>query len=334
MSLGRNKSSAYLLCATFLWLISSALFSASWAEEITPKVDASNDFVSTEIVPEEISHVEVAWELDAYYTDVGLNIPLTDKPIPTIRSNKESVILEQLIEGSFTPRFMLIEASIYPMPILGTYLKSNQPQLYQNGQVANTNLNIIESATAGFQEPWAVSLFLGNIAKLVRPGDPRIGSNIGYTGYLFSGGQQHIKNNVLIDDSWFELEWKIKGKLDYANEKLGWSFRAGAKYHQNPGISDVVYVSLFRSSLNAQWPILAWLNNSSFNIKTHFTQDTLKFVRQEIIIGKKVPIWSWNRFTPTVETGLIWSSPDEYRDLLRDSPNAMLTFIFRPSIEF
>lgn len=300
--------------------MTTTFFSTGWAEE--------------NAVALENSHSEVSWEFDAYYTDVGVNVPLTEKPIPTIRSNKELEILEQLIEDSLMPRFMLLEASIYPMPILGTYLKSNQPNLYQSGQIAQSNLNIIESATAGFQEPWAVSVFFGNIAKLVRPGDARTGSNVGYTGYLFSGGKQHIKNNVLIEDNWFELEWKIKGKLDYADEKLGWSFRAGAKYHENPGISDVIYLSLFRSSLNAQWPILYWLNNSSFNLKTHFTQDTFQVVRQELIIGKKLPHWSWNRFTPSVETGLIWTSPDEYRGILRDTDRPTITFVLRPSLEF
>ena len=133
----RIKSSAVILCATFFCLATTT----SSAEE--------NNIA----LAEENSHSEISWEFDAYYSDVGVNIPLTEKPIPTIRSNKELVILERLIEDSFMPRFMLLEASIYPMPILGTYLKSNQPHLYQTGQIGQSNLNIIESATAGFQEP-------------------------------------------------------------------------------------------------------------------------------------------------------------------------------------
>jgi hypothetical protein len=75
----------------------------------------------------------------------------------------------------------------------------------------------------------------------------------------------------LVDDNWYELEWKIKGKLDYADEKLSWSFRAGGKFHSNPNITDIVYISLFRSNLNMRLPLLEWMNNTNFNLKLHFT---------------------------------------------------------------
>lgn len=318
-------------CSKFIW---HAALILSLASQVS-LADAAEqtDQISSNLEPS--NHPELAWELDAYYTDIGLNIPLTEKPIPTIRSNKELVILEQLIKDSFMPRFMLLEASVYPMPVLGTFLKEKQSDFYQKGQLANSNLNVIESVTAGFQEPWAVSVFFGNIAKLVRPGEARNGSNVGYTGYLISGGKQHIKHNVLIADNWLEFEWKIKGKLDYPDEKLGWSFRVGSKFHDNPGITDVYYVSLARSTLNAQWPILAWLNNNSFNLKTHFSQNDFQIVRQEFIVGEKMPSWTWQHFVPNMEIGLIWTSPNEYRDTLRDATtNNTLTFVLRPSIEF
>src|ERR1035438_7993265 len=70
---------------------------------------------------EENKTSEVLWEWDPYYTDVDLNISLTSKPIPTIISNSEAVIYGKLIEGSAIPRYMVLEASVYPMPMLGTY---------------------------------------------------------------------------------------------------------------------------------------------------------------------------------------------------------------------
>lgn len=149
---------------------------------------------------EEGSQTEVIWEFDPYYTDVALNMPLTSKPIPTITSDSETEIYSQLIQGSAIPRYMLLEASVYPMPVLGTYLKSHMPGFYNQWEIGNSGINPLESVTAGFQEPWAVSAFFGNIAKLVRPGETRAGSNMGYTGYLVSAGTKHIKDNVLISD--------------------------------------------------------------------------------------------------------------------------------------
>jgi hypothetical protein len=150
----------------------------------------------------ENNNAEVIWEWDPYYTNVDLDIPLTSKPIPTITSDSEGVIYRNLIEGSTIPRYMLLEASVYPMPLLGTYLKTHTPGLYNQGQIGHSGINIFESATAGFQEPWAISAFFGNIARLVRPGETRTGSNLGYTGYLISAGSKHIKNNVLVADNW------------------------------------------------------------------------------------------------------------------------------------
>ena len=69
---------------------------------------------------EEAAHAEFVYEIDPYYTDVGYNIPLTDKPIPTIESGSEAVIYRELIKDSVIPRYMTLEASMYPMPILGT----------------------------------------------------------------------------------------------------------------------------------------------------------------------------------------------------------------------
>jgi len=279
------------------------------------------------------SKVEVMWEFDPYYTDFGINIPLTDKPIPAIQSTSESVIYRELIKGSLIPQYMVLEASVYPMPLLGTYLNKNQNSFYKKGRIAQTGVNVIESATEGFQEPWAVSAFFGNIAKIVRPGDRRIGSNVGYTGYLISAGSKHIKSNVLIADHWLELEWKIKGNIDYPDEKLGWSFRVGGKLHDNPNIADVLYVSLFRSNLNMHLPFLSWINNSTVEAKLHFSEVGGHLIRQEYVFGKKYPKLG-RTYTPTLDIGVVWSSPEEYSGILRNSDLNALTLVFRPSVEF
>lgn len=282
---------------------------------------------------DENSQAEVMWEWDPYYTSVGVNIPLTSKPIPIITSDSETEIYSELIEGSAIPRFMTLEASIYPMPMLGTYLKKHTPGFYSQGQIGSGGINIIDSVTAGFQEPWAISLFLGNLAKLERPGETRIGTNMGYTGYLLSGGLKHIKNNVLIDDNWFELEWKIKGKRDYPNEKMSWSFRFGGKFNSNPDITDVFYFSIHRSNLDHRAPFLHWLKNISLDAKVQFSQHGGQVVREEFIIGKKYPI-EGKSYSATLNAGFVWESPAEYIGALRDRDKSTLTLLIRPSIEF
>ncbi len=321
-----HASSVRIAVVIITWVLVALLHAApARAADVSPQ--------SATGAAEENSEAAVVWEWDPYYTNVSANIPLTSKPIPTITSDNELAIYRDLIEGSFIPRYMLLEASVYPMPILGTYLKKNSPGFYNSGEIDNSDINIFESLTAGFQEPWAVSAFFGNIAKLVRPGETRTGRNMGYTGYLFSVGRKHIKNNVLIDDIWHELEWKIKGKRDYLGEKNSWSFRVGGKYHSNPEVTDVFYLGLYRSNLDHRAPLLSWLKNSTFDLKVQFSQDSGKIVREEFMAGKKFPMKNQS-YTPTLEVGLVWESPDVYSGALRDRTDSTLTLLFRPSIEF
>ncbi|HEB02752.1 MAG TPA: hypothetical protein ENI12_05910, partial [Nitrospirae bacterium] len=91
-------------------------------------------------------------------------------------------------QGSYIPRFMVLEASVYPMPIAGVLVKSNADQQYKNGGAIN-HFNVIQAITEGFEEPWAVSLFLGNVMNFKRAGSPEMeGGNKGFMGYLLSAG--------------------------------------------------------------------------------------------------------------------------------------------------
>ncbi len=301
---------------------------ATQAEELhTDKAHAD------EAQAEAATQAELVFEADPYYTDIGYNVPLTRKPIPTITSDSETVIYRDLIEGSLIPRYLVLEASVYPLPSLGTYIKSHSPHLYRQGELGRSGINLFESATAGFQEPWAVSAFFGNVAKLTRPREKREGNNYGYTGYLFSAGNKHIKDNTLVADDWYEFEWKIKGKLDYPDEKLSWSFRVGAKFNTNKNVNDVTYVSLHRSNLDLRYSFLEWLENANYELRMHFLQSGAQMVRLELIAGKKIPNLDWG-FTPTLDIGFVWSSPNEYGGALRDSRGNKTTLVFRPSIEF
>ena len=318
-----------------LAILASLAPAQTYAENVSAAVVVSPASTETDAVKslEEGNTAEVMWEFDPYYTSVGLYTPLTSEPIATITSDSEIEIYTKLIKGSAIPRYMLLEDSVYPMPVLGTYLKKQSPNFYNSWEVGNGGINLLESATAGFQEPWAVSAFFGNIANLVRPGETRSGNNIGYTGYLISAGSKHIKENVIISDNWYELEWKIKGERNFKNDKLKWSFRVGGKFHDNPEITDVVYAAMHRNNLNFNFPFLHWVKNTEIALKVHFSQLDAQMVRAEVIAGKKYPLANKD-YTPTLNIGFVWSSPKEYSGVLATSDKNTVTLVFRPSIEF
>lgn len=276
---------------------------------------------------------EVIWDFDAYYTSVGVGIPLTDSPVPDGGKLSEREVYQQLFRDSFHPRVLLLEASIYPMPILGTYLKAEHPSIYDAFQIGNTDLNLMEALTAGFQEPWAVSAFIGSEMNFTREGEKRKGTNKGYMGYLVSYGGKHIKDNVLIDDDWWEFEWKMKGERAFKDENLVWSFYAGAKNHGHQDIADIVRFGARRSNLDFKGEFLSWLQNSSFQWTLELTQSHLEFARLDAVFGKKYPFKD-KGFALSLNFGVIYEKDLKYLGALADPTADNITFVFQPNIEF
>lgn len=232
-------------------------------------------------------------ELDPYYSSVAWEQPLTGAPLPDGGRLPEREVYGRLLADALHPRLLLLEASVYPLPWLGTWFKRHSRDHFDDfkvGTLGNNQLNVIEGITAGFQEPWALSAFLGNGMQFTREGEAALAHNRGYMGCLVSYGDRHIHNNVLIDDRWWELEWKLKGEREFREEELDWSFRLGVKNHGNPDIADVAYIGLHRSNLNYENPWLSLLNNSELALLTEIDRHSGRYLRQEAIVGRKLPI--------------------------------------------
>ncbi|MDD5286899.1 MAG: hypothetical protein PHD54_13675 [Desulfuromonadaceae bacterium] len=277
--------------------------------------------------------MEFVWELDPYYSEISLHFPLTDTPIPEITGTNEFEVYKKLFFDSLVPRYMLVEAAVFPMPLLGVALKEYQRDFYRGFNLGSGDLNLLEAVTAGFQEPYALSIFLGDMVSFVRPGQEKISSNKGYMGYMISYSNQHIKRNVLIPDNNVEIEWKMKGERLFKEDKLSWSFRLGSKLHDNPNITNTVYFGLRRSSLDFNADFLSFMKNSSIDFRWDFSARNGRFLRQEYVIGKKFPIKRWG-VALRMDVGVIWEDPDKYTGALRDRDFQNVTAVIRPNIEF
>ena len=275
---------------------------------------------------------EFSLELDAYYTSASMSLPLTGTPVPNLGDMSEADIYRYLMVRSLLPRFASLEASVYPMPALGVYLKSNHPSTYENADIG-ADVNLIESLTAGFREPYALSLFFGTLGDFVQPGETRKGGNRAYVGYLVSYGNRHIKDNELIPDDWWEFEWKLKGDRDFENEKLNWSFRLGTRVHAHPEIADTLYLGLRRSNVDYKGAVLSWMKNSSVTFMSEFSADNGHFLRQEVIFGKTYPLESLH-VALALDFGGIWQAGDSYSGTLADEAVDNFIFVFRPNIVF
>ncbi len=271
-------------------------------------------------------------ETDAYYSNVALFLALTSKPIPQLGEKKESEIYRALLSGALIPRFMVLEASVNPLPYAGVYVRKNHPRFYDNAEVSGS-FNWVKAVTAGFEEPYAVSLFFGNVVDFDIPDRPEVKGK-GYTGFLVNAGNRHIKDNSLIGDDWREFEWKVKGDRRSPERKLSWSFRIGLKLHEHPEITDILFLSLRRSRLDYQQSRSSFLNNSGFEYTFDMDRRSLSAIRHYFFIEKKWPLKS-RKMAPALAVGFVWESAKKYTGALgANRQDDEFQFIIRPNIEF
>ncbi|MBI3755832.1 MAG: hypothetical protein HY265_06710 [Deltaproteobacteria bacterium] len=308
-----------IIILVFLQFTAASLF----AQDIeAPKKEATEN-----------KRVSFEYELDAYYSNIGLYVALTDTPIPDAGEKAEIEIYRDLLFSSYIPRFLVLEAAVFPMPELGVMIKKDSPDVYKSGEITN-DLNLVKAITAGFDEPYSLSLFLGNVVSFSRPGEKHKQGNFGYMGYLVSTGNYNIHDNVLIRDDWYELEWKIKGDRKFPTHDLHWSFRAGVKMHNNPNIKDVLYVSLRRSRLDFEASPYSIIDNSGFEYIYDMDSKTLKPVRHSFIVDKKWPLKE-EQIGFSMALGFIWEAKERYSGPLAtraDKDNFQI--VIRPNIQF
>jgi len=277
------------------------------------------------------SNGEWEHELDPYYTNIAYFKTLDDSPIPELGRRSEVQVYRDLFLRSYFPRFILVEASINPLPLLGVYLTSEEGASIYDDMKVTQDLNLVEVVTAGFEEPYAISLFLGNMVKYDATDDRHTKSK-GFMGYLASYGHLHIRDHQLIDDRWIELEWKVKGDRFLADSKLSWSFRTGFKNHDNRYITDEYYVAIKRERVQEGGDIYSWVQNGGIEFKYRVDQGTGSTIGQQLIIDKKIPL-KYRGWVLSLGFGVIRDTPRKYSGpLLLDKSTT--SFVLRPSISF
>ncbi len=290
-------------------------------------------------------HKLIEWDygLDAYYSSVGMIMNFTDKPIENVGEASEANVYKNLLLAPLVPRYAILEASVNPMPVAGVLVREHAFDFYQRAQVGGESFNLIRSATRGFQEPYAVSLFLGRVVRyqpLTRTPEEKENnkksgyqSSLGYTGYLVSYGSHHIKDNELYDDHWVELEWKVKGDQLFTLQKMQWNYRIGVKLHNNPYISDVAFIGFKRNRLDYTADAWDFLANSGFEYRIDFKIGNLKPVRQYFEVNKKWPVKRFAAFA--VALGFTWESDSLYSGPLDSYPGGEnFQVLLRPNVEF
>ena len=165
------------LCVAMLVFTSLAV-----AEELSPAgsdtytqlavKDSYSDVSAAEHLAEEQDESGISssfgYDLDAYYSSVSWVIGFSQQNIPEIDNLAEIGIYKRLIADSLTPDFLILEASVNPLPVLGVYLREQQPGLYAKGE-GNAGANLVESMTTGFEDPFAIAFLAGRVVRFAAP---------------------------------------------------------------------------------------------------------------------------------------------------------------------
>lgn len=324
-----GKAVAAIGCISCLFSLHMAVPAFTFAENETDEVESRQETTGT---AEEFKRFKLVFEPDAYYSDVDFIISLTKAPIPQLGEMTESEIYRTLLSrAAILPQFLVLEASFNPMPYFGTYLKEHNRDFYSQAQLTG-DFNWVNALTAGFEEPYAISFLAGNVVNFYVP-DSRDIKGIGYSGYLFSAGNYHIKDNELVKDDWWEIEWKIKGDRKSPVKKLNWSFRIGTKVHGNPDITDIIYLGFRRSRVDYKPEGSSLFNNSGFEYTFDMDRRNLRSIRHYFFVDKKWPLEN-KQMAFSLATGFVWESAKKYSGALAGRDKDNFQFIIRPNIEF
>jgi len=273
--------------------------------------------------------IEIEW--DAYYSNIGFYQSLTNQPIPEIIEDDETSTYKRMFDRVFNkPRFMLIELGVYPLPYATAYVQEKHLSTYEKATIGD--FNVLQAITAGYDEPYALSLFFGSVVRFIKPGEEKKLKNRGYNGWVLSYGDQHIVKNQLVDDNWYELEWKIKGDKDFEAKTLSWSFRIGGKVHDNQNITDVLYFGIRRNHLDVASDDLSWFENADIEYKIDLDKDTFELSQQSLFINKKWPTLIFRKSTFEFGVGFIQQKRKYVGQLENQQEDFQL--ILRPSFKF
>ena len=275
--------------------------------------------------------IEYDYELDAYYSNVSAYIDLDkNNKIEDGTSYTETQIYSDLIANSLSPNIFLVEASVHPMGIAGLYFRQNNEDMYDRSKIQG--FNWIKPLTAGYEEPYALSFFVGRMLVFKNKDQDHIGKNRAFVGTLVTIGDYTIKDNRAYYDKWGLIEFKLKGTRDKKDRDLDWSFRVGAHVHDNNDFADNIYIGARRSSIDYRRSGWSFIHNTAFSLMLAVSADKFTFTDAEITVEKKWPI-SWaKKMSFGLAVGYLYAGDDKYRGDLRDEGIDNHQLIFRPNL--
>ncbi len=277
--------------------------------------------------------IEYDYELDIYYSNVSAFINLDrDNNVTDATNYTEKQIYTKLIKHTFSPNIFLVEASFHPMSWAGVWYRENYPNQYDRASI--NNFNLVKTLTAGWEEPYSLSFFVGRMLIFRNEKSRHIGSNRAYMGYLLTIGNKSIKDNLSYHDNWQNVEFKLKGTRELEEKDLDWSFRIGYRHHNNPDFVNTLYIGARRSSVDFKKSLWSIRYNSAFETLVEVSAATFKLTKAEFIVEKKWPLKTFTKLTFGLGIGYLYYGGNRYTGALKEEGVDNHQLILRPNLKW
>jgi len=194
--------------------------------------------------------------------------------------------------------------------------------------------NWIKPLTAGFEEPYSLSFFIGRMIVFKNKDQDHIGKNRAFIGTLASVGDYTIKDNKAYRDLWGVVEFKLKGTREKKDRDLDWSFRVGACVHNNQDFANTVYIGARRSSIDYKKSEWSFVHNSAFSAMFAMSADNFKLTDVELMVEKKWPLSWGKKVSFGLGIGYLYVGNDKYRGKIGDEGIDNHQLIFRPNLKW
>jgi hypothetical protein len=287
-------------------------------------------------------HYGVTLCLDPYESYVSVYYNLRTKPPGAIEAANEMEFYGKLFLKSFQPYYVLVQGTDYPLAHIGSALHHYRPEWYHRidwRPADSLRLNAFELLASGYEEPYALSLFLGYLAPFWGTGDQGQRKQVGSasSGFVFTVGDLHLRAMDLLEDNWYELKWSLKGTRETRDSFLKWDIQLGGKLHDNRAVLDAFFVRAYRDHLDRKNHAVFTLQNAGIEYRAEMPMQRpaeIQGVRdffslQYIDLNKKFPSRRWPRIVYAVNAGAVWQKYDEF-----DHYSENVSWFVRPNVLF
>ena len=231
-----------------------------------------------------------------YHSYGSLFYQLKKKQGIYIWQENEFKLYKDLLLRSYKPGYGLLEFTVYPTATFSAWVERERQDLF-NAFTVYKDINLIESVSGGYQEPFSISLFTGQLAAFLTMNDQEnlVVAATGVSGLVLTGGWYQLFDNCFVQSNWYRVEWKLKGEGGQGDVSYDWDIKVGYRHYGLPEIANTLSFIATRSRMQKQsvdWRI-GQNSVAELEVQIPVSKQDQGLSRLMLVYGKAVPFWNW-----------------------------------------